>query len=188
MPALQTEAQDRVARVEESAVDYMAGILPELCLQAERVRPHGRGEGMKINSILSSNPIDKTAAKVIGTGNHFEPKIKPHSHEYVHSDIPLPIKSPLAMSISQFKNNNQFVDLTGAKIGWLTVVGASPEYHGRWVVRCVCGAYEIRTAKAIKNKKNDEDRCIVCRAVKHITTYKSNGSKEFKREHWEGRI
>lgn len=55
------------------------------------------------------------------------------------------------------------LNLVGCKVGRLTVIGMARESKGRWVVRCACGDYEIRTAKAIRNPENKGDRCSVCR-------------------------
>jgi len=54
-------------------------------------------------------------------------------------------------------------DLTGVKQGKLTVIGLDKIKKGIWVVRCYCGNYAHRSAKAIKNKENRGDRCEYCR-------------------------
>lgn len=54
-------------------------------------------------------------------------------------------------------------NLIGFRFGYLKVIGLSRHINGRWVVRCDCGAYEVRKAKAIRNKENFGDRCHVCR-------------------------
>lgn len=55
-------------------------------------------------------------------------------------------------------------DLTGVEYGELTVQGLWANGKGRWVVQCHCGRYEVRTAKAIKNPKNNKDSCDECKS------------------------
>jgi hypothetical protein len=53
-------------------------------------------------------------------------------------------------------------DLTGRTVGRLTVIGyyvvrgSGTGAKGRWVVRCSCGRYEVRSARVIKSP-HDED-------------------------------
>lgn len=54
-------------------------------------------------------------------------------------------------------------DLTGRRQGRMVVVGMYRDRKGRWVVRCDCGSFEIRTAKAICNAGNNSDKCVKCR-------------------------
>lgn len=51
----------------------------------------------------------------------------------------------------------------GEKHGDLTVVGyyGSGKSGSRWLVRCHCGSYEIRTAKALRPKEH-RDQCQAC--------------------------
>ncbi len=70
-------------------------------------------------------------------------------------------------------------NLTGRKRGRLTVVGFSRDIAKRWVVRCACGLFEFRTAKAVKNRKNNQDACEVCRKIfqaKRSHDFRSNQS------------
>ena len=47
------------------------------------------------------------------------------------------------------------INLTGSKVGKLTVLGMADfpgrKHHAAWVVRCVCGYYETRKAKALRD-------------------------------------
>lgn len=58
-------------------------------------------------------------------------------------------------------------------IGYLGRVGKSGP-AGAWLVRCSCGKYEYRRAKAIRSPKNTTDACLECR---HVMTLR-------KRERW----
>lgn len=60
-------------------------------------------------------------------------------------------------------------DLTGKTIGRLLVVGFSVLERkrkdcssGRWVVRCLCGRYEIRTSKSIKGLHKHPSKNYCC--------------------------
>lgn len=119
-------------------------------------------------------PVDRVAARVMGPGVHYEKDV----HDRHWKEPP-----PYYRFIPQ-EGNPQSVDLTGRKfglftvIGWLGAVGGStgrqrkglhkpPKRQGAWLVRCACGDYEQRTAKAIRNPKNDQDRCCLCRDVQY---------------------
>ncbi|WP_148050978.1 hypothetical protein [Pseudomonas fluorescens] len=95
-------------------------------------------------------PVDRMAARVVGAGVTHEYSI---SDGAVNSFLPLPVRKPNRNEAGQ----DCFVDLTGRKFGRLTVVGISAEVNARWVVRCVCGSYGLRTAKTIKNA--DQEAC-----------------------------
>jgi hypothetical protein len=56
-------------------------------------------------------------------------------------------------------------DLTGMRLGRMTVVGLSSEISARWIMRCDCGDYEPRKAKSIKNPNNSNDCCVICRKI-----------------------
>lgn len=60
---------------------------------------------------------------------------------------------------------NSAPDLIGKRTGRLKVIGLYPERRNgpaRWVVRCTCGDYELRTAHAILNPHNENDKCQRC--------------------------
>jgi hypothetical protein len=59
-------------------------------------------------------------------------------------------------------------NLSGIKIGRMTVMGLAKDMKSRWVVRCACGDYEVRLAKSIKNPENHGDRCVKCRRVAQV--------------------
>jgi len=88
-------------------------------------------------------PVDRVAARVVGKCDSYEFKI---SDGAVNSFLPLPTRPVGRAETGQ----SCFVDLAGTKLGRLTVIGISAEVAARWVVRCVCGTYGLRTARAIK--------------------------------------
>lgn len=101
-------------------------------------------------------PINKTAARVVSAGEQYVPNKKHGS--YLHSELPLPTR----------RIPSDAPDLRGIRFGSFRVVGLGEQGVGRrgnapWVVRCDCGRYEHRTAKAIRNPRNTEDACNICR-------------------------
>lgn len=109
-------------------------------------------------------PSDKVAGRVASRGEHFE--WSPPAHN-VHSAEPIPHRAPTAAE----RIMPAFVDLTGLKSGRLTVIGIALDVTAngtRWVVRCVCGSYELRRAKYLKacaageKRGDDEAMCGSC--------------------------
>lgn len=111
---------------------------------------------MKRNSIyngLNNAPINMLASRVLARGESYNFKNnEPHREE---SD------TPLSITWGKIPHCNNFVNLTGRKVGRLTVVGWNHK-KSRWVCRCSCGIYVYRTSKAIKNDKNKADACFQC--------------------------
>ncbi|GLQ96451.1 hypothetical protein [Dyella mobilis] len=104
--------------------------------------------------ILDSHriPVNRVAARVIKHGVHWDTA---KNIQAADQENPIEVRQYIP-----FKDRN----LVGVKFGRLTVIGLSftPK---RWVVRCVCGIYTLRTAKAIRNPTNADDRCEKCRQL-----------------------
>jgi len=106
-------------------------------------------------ALATAAPINADAAKARdGGGVHYEPTKRPGGD---HWTAPPPTR----------RVPWNCADLTGTKIGRLTVVGLldsrSHDKGARWLVRCSCGDYEARRSKALKNPNNAGDRCDLCR-------------------------
>lgn len=100
------------------------------------------------DTIAPLMPFDKTASQVSARGESFEWK---PSGCNIHSSDPIEHRQPSRDEMAK----PEFVNLTGARTGRLTVLGVAAEMPSngngqKWVVRCVCGAYETRKAKSIK--------------------------------------
>lgn len=128
---------------------------------------------MKLDTPL--DPVNATAARVIRGGTRQNMiGVYPRLHwEQCPPLIPRDEWPPL------------MVDLSAHKVGRLTVIGfaqrkAGGKTGGRWAVRCACGDYEIRSAKAIKNPNNQDDMCHICR--------KAQLTKRFREALLAGRI
>lgn len=124
--------------------------------------------------IMHTKAIDLTARLVTSAGVHWDPQRKHGTDE--HWKAP-----PILIPREQYPSSNPtFTDLTNRRFGRFTVVGllenATRKKKARWLVRCDCGDYEQRGAKAICNPRNIIDLCIECRHLKYIKEHKGRGS------------
>jgi hypothetical protein len=110
--------------------------------------------------LVALAPVNALAARVVSSGTHFDPIIKPHT--IAHFDVMPAVKKWEGLGITD-------TDLTGRTFGRFKVMGYSATHKARWVVRCSCGAFELRTSKGIRNPNNNRDMCIVCRSTFYIT-------------------
>ncbi|KAA3527067.1 hypothetical protein DXT89_14130 [Agrobacterium vitis] len=108
-----------------------------------------RFSAVDFDSVAPLMPNNRVAGRVSARGEHFE--FEPNLEGVVHSDGPIATRRPNRAELGQ----PAFVDLTGVKIGRLTVQGIAADVatgNGQnWAVRCVCGSYETRKAKYIKS-------------------------------------
>ena len=123
---------------------------------------------MTLDRILSSNPVNATASRVTSKGIHWESQNPPPEYHW-HSDAPPKLK-PVGGNGSPL-----FVDLTGVRQGRLTVIGylgkLNPKASARWLVRCDCGDYEARSARAIKQHRGNDEAC--CWNCDHLLKIKA---------------
>lgn len=113
-------------------------------------------------NIDPNNPVNKLAANVVAKsldkGTYFNPG------NHLCSSTPLPTNKYIGK-----KDNN----LIGRRKGRFTVIGLSASFIGssgkghRWVVKCDCGRFEIRTEKTIKKGKSP-DSCIECKKTETL--------------------
>mgnify|MGYP000896905017 CR=1 FL=1 len=101
-------------------------------------------------------PVNSVAGRVIGTGTHFDP-----NKRVQNNDSETPIATRPFTRAEQFADG--FLDLTGRRFGRFKVLGFARDFKRQWVVRCDCGRYSTRSAKAVKNQANTQDRCEHCR-------------------------
>jgi len=109
---------------------------------------------MTTAAIYTSRPINKVAARVVGRGESYD---CPKKIQNIESDVPIPIRATLSGE-----------DLTGRRQGRLTAIGLARDHKGLWVMRCDCGRYCLRRAKAVKNVENWGDRCEHCRHLAYL--------------------
>ena len=96
------------------------------------------------------SPVNRLAASVIRPGIRYEETFTSKSE--VLSDAPLPTRA-YPQSAKQEDN------LTGQKFGRFTVIGMAAS-SPIWVVRCACGRFCYRKAKALKTPEL-QGRCSV---------------------------
>lgn len=133
-----------------------------------------------MKDIYSRVPVDRVAARVVMfSGEHFEPKKKVLTDD---QGTPHEIK----IITRSMRMNPSFKDHTGSRFGRFTVLGLSKIRGGSWVVRCNCGVYSTRKARAITNCRNTQDRCDHCRHLAflqrseyHRRTGKEKDIREF---------
>lgn len=78
----------------------------------------------------------------------------------IESLVPLPTR----LLPAGFLNEN----LAGQRQGAFLILGLSARHRSRWVVRCDCGIYALRSAKALKNPQNSLDCCTACRKNREL--------------------
>ncbi len=109
---------------------------------------------MESSEIVKRIPVNKTAAIVVSKGVEY---VAPKKVLTGDSDVPMPTRRP----------PKDALDLSGVRRCRLVVIGLSSDVAGKWVCRCDCGTYVYRSAKAIKNERNN-DRCEQCRHLAHL--------------------
>ena len=107
------------------------------------------------DELATRAPINATAGKVVSSGVHYEPS---KIIDCVDQDMPIPIDW----------HKKKGPKLKNARFGKLTVVGWALDLNGRWVVKCDCGRYSVRTSRAIRNKNNKADCCEICRHLLYL--------------------
>ena len=108
-----------------------------------------------IDAVVSSAPINRTAARVTSKGFDYQPNKRVVC---IEGDLPLPVR--------QLAPGEE--DLRGKRVGRLTVIGRYAGGNGLWVVRCDCSRYATRKTKALKNQNNYGDRCEQCRHISYL--------------------
>lgn len=99
--------------------------------------------------LATSTPINRMAVRGISADVYgVSDQGRKLPYDFVRSHEPLPVRP---YPDSALKSD----DLTGQRVNRLTVVGMHVDPGGknaaRWVVKCLCGWYETRTAKALRD-------------------------------------
>jgi hypothetical protein len=115
-------------------------------------------------------PIDATAARVMQPGTHYE-KQGAWSEELF--DAPPAMRHRMPNDPQALRKGHVF--------GWLTVIGIAVRgaSAARYVCRCRCGKYCLRSAKALKPVKDNTQfacsRCCHARQLRRRQTFKETG-------------
>ena len=105
------------------------------------------------------HPVDEIAGRVVSTGTHYTPKLKQGSAIEQRTPFPMLPEAKLLPSVRSF---------VGYRFGRLKVIGFCSDVRKRWVVRCACGMYALRSLKAIRNPGNVDDSCTACGYLMHL--------------------
>lgn len=92
-------------------------------------------------------PINKLAQAVLKP-QHIDDRFETRNHELGRSESETPF--PVRKLTRRELGNRELKDLTGAKFGRMIVVGYYAD-KPRWVLRCACGTYALRSNKALRN-------------------------------------
>jgi hypothetical protein len=115
---------------------------------------------MDFDRIATSAPLDRQASVARdGSGDLWEAKI-PDFHP--HWDTPPLPEKPMPGGTP---------DLSGMKVGRMVVVRFHRTHHKRgaqWLVRCSCGAYELRQTSAVKKTDDPDHCCYACQRVNNL--------------------
>lgn len=132
----------------------------------------------KIWDTVHARAPTKDAAVATSGGDHYESAAKPGA--IVHWKAP-PAMRPVPSGLP---------DLTGLKGEYLTVVGLrlledrASWTRTTWVVRCVCGDYEVRRHKSLAKHRAfaPDDACFECR---HVRALRVRGAKPLTKKRRE---
>ena len=122
-----------------------------------------------MDKIITSVPLNSTAARVTGKGVHYDPQMRFHATKAL---IGMPtILRPV-------KN--------GKRLGHWTILGLaadSPESSPKksdalFVVKCSCGRYGLRRMKSLVRARKRKEGCPECKHMQTVKAlYRKQGSK-----------
>lgn len=101
-----------------------------------------------MKSVLTLQPVNSVAAKVVSTGVHHE-----------HQRAPGVVCESLPIETKPCPDKEDF---TGRRFGTQTVIGYAKNHKGRLVVKCVCGNYSLRKPSIMDSEHSDRDSCEDC--------------------------
>lgn len=120
------------------------------------------------DALAAASPLDRQASVVRdGSGDHWEAKISKTQLRWL---APPPMKVVSALTAP-----GQLIakSLIGKRVGRLVILGILNDGIERksasWVVRCDCGYYEARKAKALREQRAGDDMaCSACDKVNQL--------------------
>lgn len=126
--------------------------------------------------LRTSRPVDALAGRQLARGIEWVPAHRGNPDKW-HWDAP---PNHLLMPVPRNGHRGAFADLTGRKVGRLTVAGflgkPNRKVKARWLVRCLCGDYEARSARAITNPANGDDCCEKCAYFARVKRGRGKGA------------
>lgn len=103
-------------------------------------------------TIKNDIPIDRVARRVVfQNSDTYNPTVNSNTHIYCTKQPEIRNLNSLPFYV---KNDPNFKDYTGFKFGRFKVIGMF-FYHkfDKWVVKCCCGFYEVRSTTTLKKIK-----------------------------------
>lgn len=120
--------------------------------------------------IATDRPANRTAGMVLQKGEHFE--------EPNYTNL---FKAPLLLIKYKGKRN-----LSGKRFFQFTVIGylGMNNRSGRWLLKCDCGSYTVRSERAIKKIVEKNGKCSRCSYLDYIKseTYRERYLRKIKLE------
>jgi hypothetical protein len=110
---------------------------------------------------MNRRPVNATAARVVSAGTHYRPNKR-------HGSQVFEVCPPIRQATRRDRSVPGYSDLAGVRRGRLVAIGLSEGAALKWVMRCDCGAYVIRTNKAARNEANTADACEECLHVMYL--------------------
>lgn len=122
---------------------------------------------------LGGVPIDRMTWRVVSKGERYVPDVQ-LGNQLLFDAMPPP------RSMKRARHETPPQDMRGRKCGIMNVVAywgpridKGGRYMGgadnqRWVCRCPCGLYVIRTADTIKKARDANDKCVHCRHLDYL--------------------
>ena len=150
--------------------------IEELVLEFDRRRKSGMAR-MGFDE-MHTIPRDSVAARVVyHKGVSYEADVRSRTEK--HQDVPHEMRDIGSLPF-KVRNDPNFRDYTGHRFGDFTVVGMlKAEKFDKWVMRCVCGCYEIRRTYSINRGEHNfaAGRCQSCMDLARIK------NRDFFNEH-----
>ena len=128
----------------------------------------------RIVEVIKSDPVDQLARRVTAPGIHYEPSAPPEFLAMIRHS-----KTPHRLRRDTWR---------GLKFGRFTVMGEiwqTPRRNleTKFSCRCLCGAYETRSWRAINNPANASDACYFCKP-KRLAVIQPKGGMRGEFESW----
>ncbi len=118
--------------------------------------------------------LTEISSSAVTNNDHFEKSLL---LEETKSLNPFAIESLVPLPMRLLPGGFSSENLVGRRQGAFLILGLSARHRSRWVVRCDCGIYALRSAKALKNPENSLDCCTACRKKREL------GRRMFIEEH-----
>lgn len=181
--------RDRIpVRSENAMTTALRAIFPEIAERSDKLlpvaEPYTKPTGKP--GLAAAGDVVRTPVDVTGKTRDLRLPAEPTDQENT-TDGRQRWRAPPA-PLAPRPHNVQ--DLTGRPFGRMTVIGYHKSKAGLgalWLVRCVCGYYELRRSKAIVNS-GAEQSCSECTRLEHLRWRASSEAPKESRAALEARF